>query len=139
MRKSKKTASPACPCQASSKTPALFSDCCQQYINGSAFPATAEQLMRSRYSAYVIEDEAYLLSSWHISTRPDHIDFDTHSKWLGLKIISSSKGLIDDKEGWVKFVARFKVAGKAQRLAEHSYFTRVSSHWQYLSAKQSNE
>jgi len=139
MSKPKKSLSPVCPCQASSQTQTLFLDCCQQYINGSAFPDTAEQLMRSRYSAYVVEDEGYLLASWHITTRPDQIDFDTDSKWLGLKIISCSEGSIDDQEGWVKFIARFKIAGKAQRIEEHSYFTRVSGHWQYLSAKQSNE
>jgi len=139
MSKPKISLSPVCPCQVSSKTPVLFSNCCQQYIKGSKFPDTAEQLMRSRYSAYVVEDKDYLLSSWHLSTRPDQIDFDTNSKWLGLKIISCSEGKIDDQDGWVKFIARFKIAGKAQRLEEHSYFTRVSGHWQYLSAKQSDE
>lgn len=44
--------------------------CCGRYLGGGEFPQSAEQLMRSRYSAYVLGDEPYLLATWHPDTRP---------------------------------------------------------------------
>jgi len=124
-----------CPCQSAKKTPALFSNCCQKYIKGTDIPKTAEQLMRSRYSAFVIENEPYLLNSWHSTTKPSTVEFDPQTKWLGLKIISTDMGKKTDQKGWVKFIARYKIGGKAHRLEEHSYFTRESERWRYVSAE----
>lgn len=125
----------SCPCQSANKSPILFSNCCRKYIKGTATPKTAEQLMRSRYSAFVIKDKHYLLKSWHSTTKPNTIEFDTETKWLGLKIISTDMGQETDQRGWVKFIARYKIAGQAHRLEEHSYFTRESEHWRYVSAE----
>jgi len=124
-----------CPCQSVNKTPVLFSTCCQKYINNTDIPKTAEQLMRSRYSAFVLENERYLLSSWHTSTKPNAIEFDTKTKWLGLKILSTEMGQEADQKGWVEFIARYKIGGRAHRLEEHSYFTRESGLWRYVSAE----
>jgi len=124
-----------CPCHSANMSSILFSKCYQKYIIGIAHAHTAEQLMRSRYTAFVLEDEQYLLSSWHTTTKPSSIDFNTATKWLGLKIISTKMGQDIDKEGWVKFIARYKVAGKAHRLEEHSYFTRELEHWKYVNAE----
>lgn len=119
-----------CPCG----TDNLFQDCCGAIHAGLKEAETAEQLMRSRYSAFVKEDGDYLLHSWHKLTRPSSIDFDNNTKWLGLKITSTKAGLSQDSEGWVSFVARYKVGGKAERITENSYFTRLEGRWVYHSA-----
>jgi len=135
MKKQNRNLEIICPCQSANKLPVLFSNCCQNFINGTDTPQTAEQLMRSRYTAFVLENEPYLLNSWHSTTKPNTVEFDNETKWLGLKIISTKMGQDADQKGWVKFIARYKINGKAHRLEEHSYFTRESSFWRYVSAE----
>lgn len=94
--------------------------------------------MRSRYTAFVIEDEAYLLKTWHSKTRPTSIQFDPLSKWLGLKVKATELGNKEDQIGWVTFVARYKITGKAHRLEENSYFSRESGQWCYVSEDKSH-
>src|SRR5687767_1109085 len=61
-----KTKTPAgCPCGGPS-----LATCCGPYLDGTALPPTAEALMRSRYTAYTLKNEPYLLATWHPSTRP---------------------------------------------------------------------
>lgn len=90
--------------------------------------------MRSRYSAYVLAREDYLLRTWHPSTRPQSLDFDNAEmiNWLGLKIIRTEAGGPDDEQGVVEFVARYKMGGKAHRMVEISRFVRENGHWFYL-------
>lgn len=90
--------------------------------------------MRSRYTAYVRKDEAYLRQSWHHSTCPQTLKLDQHppAKWLGLKIIRTQAGGEDDETGIVEFIARYKLNGKAQRLHETSRFIRVAGRWLYI-------
>ena len=90
--------------------------------------------MRSRYSAYVLLREDYLLRTWHESTRPQSLDFSDAAitKWLGLKIIRSEAGGPDDQHGMVEFAARYKIGGKAQRMVEISRFVRENGGWLYL-------
>jgi SEC-C motif domain protein len=88
--------------------------------------------MRSRYSAFVEEDEKYLLASWHSETRPSRVRFDPDQRWLGLKIKASSAGLAEDDAGTVEFVARFKIKGKGHRLHEISRFEKIEGCWYYL-------
>lgn len=103
-------------------------ECCGCYIAG--IPAqTAEQLMRSRYAAYVIKNEAYLLATWHVSARPKLLDED-EAKWLGLKIVKHQQH--DDTHAVVEFIARYKIAGRAYRLHEISQFVFEEGRWFYL-------
>ena len=88
--------------------------------------------MRSRYTAYSLVDEAYLLSSWHPRTRPRQLQLSSKQRWLGLKIKSAKDGREDDVEGEVTFVARFKVDGRGHRLEERSQFVREDECWFYL-------
>lgn len=90
--------------------------------------------MRSRYSAFVKELPEYLLASWHSVHRPSELSFTPEAKWLGLKIKGTRDGQQNDNEGWVNFVARFKVAGKAEKIVESSYFCREDGKWVYHSA-----
>jgi SEC-C motif-containing protein len=128
-----------CPCRLaeaeSNKTD--YSICCGPFLEQAELPSTAEQLMRSRYTAFVMKNEIYLLKSWHPQTRPEDIDFDDHIKWLGLKIRQCNSGTQTDHEGWVEFTARFKLGGKAERLDELSYFTKEAGQWFYVAAVES--
>lgn len=117
------------PCNCGSKLQA--SDCCEPLLNGSRNPATAEALMRSRYSAFTEQKAGYLLATWHPETRPASLDFE-NCRWLGLKVLTTKLGTDLDDEGWVSFVARYKVAGKAFRIEENSYFTRINKRWFYV-------
>jgi len=88
--------------------------------------------MRSRYTAFTLQDEAYLLASWHASTRPASLDLHEapQPKWLGLKVIAHATQ--DETHATVEFVARNKLAGRAQRLHEVSRFVFEDGCWYYL-------
>jgi SEC-C motif-containing protein len=88
--------------------------------------------MRSRYSAFVAMDEAYLLATWHPQTRPSRVSLDPDVRWLGLTIKATVDGAADQTRGTVEFVARCKRAGRAQRLHELSRFEGIDGQWFYL-------
>ncbi|GGP20365.1 hypothetical protein GCM10010970_14860 [Silvimonas iriomotensis] len=93
---------------------------------------TPEDLMRSRYTAYVMQQGPYLLQTWASATRPEHMDFaeDGGIKWLGLEIKRAS---MEGESGIVEFVARYKVGGRAHRMHETSRFIRdADGRWYYL-------
>ncbi|NEV63947.1 YchJ family protein [Thiorhodococcus minor] len=119
----------ACPCGSGS----AYADCCGRFIDAQAIPETAEDLMRSRYVAYAKARTCYLSATWHPSTRPADLSPDPAIRWIGLKILSSEAGGPADSQGWVEFVARYKVQGRAHRLQERSYFLREQGRWLYVS------
>lgn len=121
---------PACPCGSGQ----AYAVCCGIFIDDSALPVTAERLMRSRYTAYVLAREDYLLRTWHGSTRPAHLGLQDAGpvKWLGLKILRCEAGGADDRDGIVEFVARYQVNGRAERLQEASRFVRDAGQWLYV-------
>ena len=87
--------------------------------------------MLSRYTAYVLCNEKYILDTWHHSTRPRHISFNQQQRWLGLKVIEST--LTSDVSAEVEFIARYRIAGAtAARLHERSRFVRDAGCWLYL-------
>lgn len=122
----KSTARP-CPCGAQQS----YAACCGNYHAGGAAP-TAEALMRSRYSAYVLVLEAYLLATWHASTRPMSFDLarDGATRWLGLEVKKHESTGTDSAT--VEFVARYRIAGHAHRLHETSRFLSEEGRWYYL-------
>jgi SEC-C motif-containing protein len=89
--------------------------------------------MRSRYSAFVLGLEDYLLKTWHPKTRPTALNLaeDPPTKWLGLQIKNIE--VLNKTTSTVEFIARYKVAGKATRLHEKSQFECIDGHWYYLS------
>lgn len=131
MNKSTQIKSDLCPC-GSAKPP---NDCCQPYIQRTCQAPTAEALMRSRYTAFVVLDENYLRYSWHPETCPKNIHLKENSQWLGLKIKNTLAGGEQDETGEVEFVARNKINGKASRLCENSRFSRFDNRWVYLDGK----
>lgn len=90
--------------------------------------------MRSRYSAYVLRIESYLLATWHPSTRPTTLDLSDPqalaTRWLGLHVLAHAS---EGEHASVEFVARFRVGGaSAQRLHEVSRFVHEEGQWLYL-------
>lgn len=87
--------------------------------------------MRSRYSAYVLGLEDYLLATWHASTRPAalHLEAEAPPKWLGLEVKAHAAS---DDRATVEFLARCRVGGRAVRLHEISRFTRENGCWFYV-------
>ena len=94
--------------------------------------------MRSRYTAYVLGDEGYLLATWHPSTRPAEAKIEPGTKWLGLQLRGHCD--VDATHAEVEFVARYRLAGrapspgsgKALRLHERSRFVREGERWYYV-------
>lgn len=86
--------------------------------------------MRSRYCAFVLEDAPYLLATWQWAKRPPHLEFEPGTKWLGLEV--REHRVVDDSHAEVEFVARSRVAGRAQRLHERSRFVREDGRWYYV-------
>lgn len=115
-----------CPCGSGH----AFEDCCGPIIAGAPAP-TAEALMRSRYSAFVRDELAYLQASWHASTRPASLTPNEPGlKWLGLEV--KRHAVQDDTHATVEFVARSKWGGRAQRMHELSRFVRENGQWFYV-------
>jgi SEC-C motif-containing protein len=133
------SASAACPCGRvdAKKRPVAYADCCGRYVDhfSTATAPDAEHLMRSRYSAFVLERADYLLATWHPSTRPASLDFDEATKWLGLEVREHKDTGADTAE--VEFVARYRVQGRAVRLHERSRFVREDGRWFYVDGDQS--
>jgi SEC-C motif-containing protein len=87
--------------------------------------------MRSRYSAFVLSNEPYLLATWHPRTRPGSIPFSRNQKWLGLRIVDAR--VTGDDSAEVEFIARSKVSNaSAVRLHERSRFVREGGRWFYV-------
>ena len=87
--------------------------------------------MRSRFTAFAVGDRAYLLRSWHSSTRPKRLELDTGTKWTRLEIVDRARGGMFDTEGVVEFDAHY-VGGV---LHERSRFAREDGRWVYLDAE----
>jgi SEC-C motif-containing protein len=118
-----------CPC--GSTLP--YEACCGRWHHGPErlLAPDAERLMRSRYSAFVLDDLPYLLDTWHPDTRPAEITPNPEGlKWLGLTIKNYS--VQDEDHATVEFVARHRLAGRAVRLHERSRFVREADRWFYV-------
>lgn len=110
-----------------------YGDCCGRWLDhfDQAPAPDAESLMRSRYTAFVLQRADYLLATWHADFRPPRLDFETGVRWLGLEVREAS--LQDDDHARVRFVARQRDAsGRAHRLQEDSRFVREGGRWYYL-------
>ncbi|NTV40150.1 MAG: hypothetical protein HGA51_09410 [Demequinaceae bacterium] len=117
-----------CPCGSG----AAYRACCGPVLRGDSPAVTAEALMRSRYTAYVRRDEAYLLRTWEAAHRPESLDLDD-TVWLGLEVLATEAGSADDAHGIVEFVASYlDDRGAVERLRERSRFARAGGSWQYV-------
>lgn len=118
-----------CPCGSQQ----AYAKCCGPFLSGQVRPGTALALMRSRYTAYCLKDAAYLLETWHPSTRPAALGFaGDATEWAGLAILGCEAGLPGDGKGRVEFIARYRRDGQLGRLRENSRFVKEAGEWLYL-------
>jgi SEC-C motif-containing protein len=113
-----------------------LADCCGPILEGTRAAGTAEQLMRSRYSAYAVADNRYLLASHHRSTRPKSMDVGHGPAWCGLTIVDVQGGDLSDDRGIVEFKALYRDGGIVKILHERSRFVRESGCWYYVDGDQ---
>ncbi|NQX10701.1 SEC-C domain-containing protein [Microbacteriaceae bacterium VKM Ac-2855] len=118
----------ACPCGSKLH----YSECCRPAHIGDQPSPTAERLMRSRYSAYALHFDPYLLASWHPTTRPATIEFDDDFSWRRLQIVDVARGGEADDEGIVEFRASYRTDEGLGLLHERSAFIRENGRWFYL-------
>jgi SEC-C motif-containing protein len=88
--------------------------------------------MRSRFSAFAVADESYLLKTWHLSTRPDVLDLDSLMRWTNLDIIDAVRGGPFDTTGIVEFRANYRIGDARGVLHERSNFTHHNGQWVYV-------
>ncbi|NEO82833.1 MAG: YchJ family protein [Spirulina sp. SIO3F2] len=122
-----------CPCGSQQS----LSQCCAPYLQEQRRAATAEQLMRSRYSAYCTKNIDYLVKTHYPDYRQPNsrrqIAATANSvKWLGLTVIATERGQPDDQTGVVEFVALFQDGKQAVQLHERSRFHKEKGRWFYL-------
>jgi SEC-C motif-containing protein len=113
-----------CPCGLGPS----YDECCGSLHQSRTTASTAEQLMRSRYSAFVVRDAPYLLRTWHSTTRPPQLRLSDDIRWTGLEILATTNGTPFHTEGTVEFRANY--IGGSQH--ESSHFTRENGEWVYV-------
>lgn len=116
-----------CPCGSGAE----YQHCCAPLHQKASLAETAESLMRSRYSAYVLQLSDYLRYSWHPQTRPEG-EFDGNTRWQGLEIVQTRLGQSGDKLAYVEFIARFTTNEGEGSLHELSRFQRFDGRWVYV-------
>jgi len=114
-----------------------YKACCQVFHLNQGKTETAEQLMRSRYSAFVLANGDYLMQTHHASTRPlsekkEIVKWAKSVEWIKLEVQETTKGLENDKEGTVTFNAYFYENGKVDVIHEKSAFIKENNKWYYL-------
>lgn len=129
-----------CPCQ-SGKT---FEACCGRFLSREKLPETAEELMRSRYTAFVRRDIVYLKETlWPKLQKSLDLaglaEWAETKHWIGLEILRTEAGGPDDTRGMVLFIARSLDGGKVSEHREHSAFRKKKGHWYYVSAVTENQ
>ena len=118
-----------CPC-CSGKA---YAECCGPLHSGEGRATSAEQLMRSRFSAFAVGDAAYLLRSWHSSTRPVRLRLDGDTRWTRLEILGRTDGTAFHSQGTVEFRAHYTESGRPGSMQENSSFVRdENGHWVYV-------
>jgi SEC-C motif-containing protein len=125
-----------CPCGSQ----AAYDSCCGPLIKGERPALTAEQLMRSRYSAYVKQEMAYILASLHPDHRNDYDEKSTRSwaeraQWHGIAIMNTVKGAPEDSEGQVEFTVSYTENGFKQEHHELSSFKKKDGTWYFTNGK----
>jgi SEC-C motif domain protein len=88
--------------------------------------------MRSRYAAFAVGDEGYLLQTWHPDTRPRRLLLDPEDRWTGLEVLGGSGGGLLESKGTVEFRAHRTNRGRSDVVHENSRFVREDGRWSYL-------
>lgn len=129
-----------CPCQSGKS----FAECCEPLIKGEEKAETAEQLMRSRYTAYTQVNMDYIEKTHDPKTRKNS-DMEANrrwaesAKWFGLEVLSTEGGGPDDDDGMVEFIARYDLGEGEEEHHEHSLFRKENGGWYYSDSRNSQE
>ncbi len=116
----------------------VYTSCCGIIHQDIRAALTAEDLMRSRYSAFVIAKGDYLVKSHHSTTRPSSkekksiVRWAKSVNWIKLEVLQTSRGMPKDTEGTVEFKAFYYNDSGMQMIHEHSKFTKEQGHWVYV-------
>ncbi|MFC4334240.1 YchJ family protein [Salininema proteolyticum] len=116
-----------CPCG----TGDVYGECCEPLHRGEREAATAEGLMRSRFSAFAFADADYVMRTWHPRTRPDSVEFDPGERWTRLEIVDKTDGSPFHDQGTVTFRAYFRNSDGRGYLEERSSFVKEEGRWLY--------
>jgi SEC-C motif domain protein len=135
MTSSLASTSSSCPCGSEAE----LASCCLPLIQGKRQAATAEDLLRSRYTAFTRGDVDYIVQTHHSKTRAEIKreeieDWSKNSEWLGLKIVQKEAGTAADQEGKIVFLAQFKADGKVNDHWEQSLFEKEDGQWRFVDA-----
>ena len=122
-----------CPCGSG----IAFDACCGGILADRLKAETAEQLMRSRYTAYVVKNVDYLIQTTHPSSRPDDLAKSIRTwmrqvEWLKLHVAATEQGTADDEDGRVEFIAEYLTSTAPGRHHECSVFKKVDGEWYYV-------
>jgi len=123
-----------CPCGSGLS----YTVCCEPIISGKKDAVTAQELMRSRYTAFTKANVDYLMRSHSAKTRPvkESKSIEKWAKsvvWMGLTIIQTQAGEARDETGYVEFKALYLENMKPQQIHERSLFQRENGKWVYVS------
>ncbi|OBA88569.1 zinc chelation protein SecC [Mycobacteriaceae bacterium 1482268.1] len=121
------SATDECPCGSGEQ----FGRCCLPLHAGERQAATAEELMRSRYSAYAVGDLDYVWRTWHPRTRPETLN-PSDDVWTGLEILDAVAGQPDDDMGVVEFRAHYRRNRRTGVVHERSRFAVRARRWLYV-------
>jgi SEC-C motif-containing protein len=129
-----------CPCGREN----TYENCCQPIISGQTMAVTAEDMMRARYSAYVMQEIDFLCESLVPGSRGDWDAKSTkqwaeQSEWMGLEIVSTDKGQPEDNDGTVEFKAKYMVQNMPQEHHEIATFKKVDGKWYFVTGKSGNQ
>lgn len=117
-----------CPCQSGKS----YDLCCGRFISHQASAENAQQLMRSRYTAYVLSKVDYLIETWHVDFCPQDLQLDEAIKWIKLDIVDYSSA---GNQAVVEFEVQFLVDGRVDALHEKSQFVLERGSWLYTSGE----
>ncbi len=124
-----------CPC-GGLPPGATLGECCGPVIEGSRVAGSAEELMRSRYTAYALADGDHLYRTWHPRTRPVRVEPEPWVRWVQLDVLDVVGGADGDDQGIVEFRAVW-VAGEGRtrqrgEVHERSRFEPRAGRWFYV-------
>lgn len=117
-----------CPCQSGE----TYENCCGRFISHQARAENARQLMRSRFTAHVLKDTAYLSETWHPDYRPPSLQLEDRVQWIRLDIINFCE---QGETAEVEFEALFIEGDRVDALHEKSRFVLEQGHWFYTNGE----
>ncbi len=130
------TASQTCPCTSGKK----FGECCSPVLEGRQAARTAEELLRARYSSFVVGNIDFILSSHHSETRSE-VDrgeieeWSRKSTWKGLEILQKEAGEASDPSAVIVFHAKYATDGEDQNHYERAVFEKENGEWKFHDAQ----